>query len=87
MGRRVPIREFLDSIKSRQRTTCDIDYGHRLTKGGRLANIAYRTVTPLLGRRAGTLYRLHPRQPVRDTPLPQTLEAELTASGRVTSLA
>jgi predicted dehydrogenase len=28
------IREFLDSIKSRQRTTCDIEYGFRLTKGG-----------------------------------------------------
>ena len=37
------IREFLDSIKSRQRTTCDIEYGHRLTKGGLLANIAYRS--------------------------------------------
>jgi predicted dehydrogenase len=37
------IREFLDSIKSRQRTTCDIEYGHRLSKGGLLANIAYRT--------------------------------------------
>ena len=36
------IREFLDSIKSRQRTTCDIEYGHRLSKGGLLANIAYR---------------------------------------------
>jgi predicted dehydrogenase len=37
------VREFLDSIKSRQRTTCDIQYGHRVTKGGLLANIAYRT--------------------------------------------
>lgn len=37
------IREFLNSIKSRQRTTCDIDYGNRLTKGGLLGNIAYRT--------------------------------------------
>ena len=37
------IREFLDSIKSRTRTTCDIEYGNRLTKGGLLANIAYRT--------------------------------------------
>jgi predicted dehydrogenase len=37
------IREFLDSIKSRQRTTCDVEYGNRLTKGGLLGNIAYRT--------------------------------------------
>ncbi|HXK06557.1 MAG TPA: Gfo/Idh/MocA family oxidoreductase [Verrucomicrobiae bacterium] len=37
------IREFLDAIKSRRRTTCDIEYGYLLTKGGLLANIAYRT--------------------------------------------
>jgi predicted dehydrogenase len=37
------IREFLDAVKSRKRTTCDVEYGHRLTKGGLLANIAYRT--------------------------------------------
>jgi len=37
------IREFLDAIKSRGRTSCDIEYGHLLTKGGLLANIAYRT--------------------------------------------
>jgi predicted dehydrogenase len=37
------IREFLNSVKSRKRTTCDIEYGHLLTKGGLLANIAYRT--------------------------------------------
>jgi predicted dehydrogenase len=37
------IREFLDAVKSRRRTTCDIEYGHLLTKGGLLANIAYRT--------------------------------------------
>jgi predicted dehydrogenase len=37
------IREFLDSVKSRKPTTCDIEYGHLLTKGGLLANIAYRT--------------------------------------------
>jgi predicted dehydrogenase len=37
------IREFLDGIKSRKRTTCDVEYGHLLTKGGLLANIAYRT--------------------------------------------
>jgi len=37
------IREFLDAIKSRRRTSCDVEYGHLLTKGGLLANIAYRT--------------------------------------------
>ena len=37
------IREFLDSVKSRMLTTCDVEYGHRLTKGGLLGNIAYRT--------------------------------------------
>jgi predicted dehydrogenase len=37
------IREFLDAIKSRQRTTCDIEYGFRLTKGGLLGNIAFRS--------------------------------------------
>jgi predicted dehydrogenase len=37
------IREFLDAIKSRQKTTCDIEYAYRLTKGGLLGNIAYRT--------------------------------------------
>jgi predicted dehydrogenase len=37
------IREFLDSIKSRTRTTCDAEYGNRLTKGGLLGNIAYRS--------------------------------------------
>jgi hypothetical protein len=37
------IREFLDSIASRKITTCDVEYGHRLTKGGHLGNIALRT--------------------------------------------
>ncbi len=37
------IREFLNAIKSRQRTTCDIEYGHRLTKSALMANIAFRT--------------------------------------------
>ncbi len=37
------IREFLDAIKSRKPTTCNVEYGHRLTKGGHLGNIAYRT--------------------------------------------
>jgi len=37
------IREFLDSIKSRQRTTCDVEYGFQLTKGGLLGNIALRS--------------------------------------------
>jgi predicted dehydrogenase len=37
------VREFLDAIKSRKQTTCNVEYGNRLTKGGLLANIAYRT--------------------------------------------
>lgn len=37
------LREFLDSVKSRKVTTCDIEYGHQLTKGGLLGNIALRT--------------------------------------------
>ena len=38
------LREFLDAIKSRNLdTTCNVRYGHRLTKLGHLANIAYRT--------------------------------------------
>lgn len=37
------IREFLDSIKSRKLTTCDLEYAHRLNKGGLLGNIALRT--------------------------------------------
>ena len=37
------LREFLDSVKSRKLTTCDVEYGHQLTKGGLLGNIALRT--------------------------------------------
>ena len=38
------LREFLDAIKSRNlETTCNVRYGHRLTKLGLLSNIAYRT--------------------------------------------
>jgi len=37
------LREFLDAIKSRESTSCNVAYGHRLTSGGLLANIAYRT--------------------------------------------
>jgi predicted dehydrogenase len=37
------IREFLDAIKSRQRPSCNVEYGHQLTKGGHIGNIAYRT--------------------------------------------
>ncbi|WP_321478150.1 Gfo/Idh/MocA family oxidoreductase [uncultured Paludibaculum sp.] len=37
------IREFLDAVKSRKPTTCNIDYGYRLTKGGLLGVIAFRT--------------------------------------------
>lgn len=40
------IREFLDAVKSRNMdTTCNVRYGHRLTKGGLLANVAYRSGT------------------------------------------
>ena len=38
------LREFLDAIKARNlETTCNVRYGHRLTKLGLLSNIAYRT--------------------------------------------
>ncbi|MFN8939756.1 MAG: Gfo/Idh/MocA family protein [Acidobacteriota bacterium] len=37
------LREFLNSVKSRQLATCDVEYGHRLTKAGLLGNIALRT--------------------------------------------
>jgi predicted dehydrogenase len=38
------LREFLDAIKSRNlETTCNVRYGHRVTKPGLLANVAYRT--------------------------------------------
>lgn len=38
------LREFLDGIRDRNMdTTCNVAYGHRLSKVGLLANIAYRT--------------------------------------------
>jgi predicted dehydrogenase len=37
------IREFLNAVKSRERCTCDVEYGHKLTKAGLLGNLAYRT--------------------------------------------
>jgi len=37
------IREFLDSVKSRKATTCNVEYAYRLTKGGLLGNLAFRT--------------------------------------------
>ena len=38
------IREFLDAIKSRNlNTTCNVRYGHQLSKSGLLANISFRT--------------------------------------------
>jgi predicted dehydrogenase len=38
------LREFLDAIKSRNlETTCNVRYGHQLSKCGLLANIAFRT--------------------------------------------
>ncbi len=38
------LAEFVDAIRSRNlETTCNLEYGHRLTKAGLLANIACRT--------------------------------------------
>ena len=38
------LREFLDAIKSRNlETTCNVRYGHQLSKCGLLANIAFRS--------------------------------------------
>ncbi len=38
------MREFLDAVKSRNlETTCNVRYGHNVTKYGLLANISYRT--------------------------------------------
>jgi predicted dehydrogenase len=38
------VREFLDAIKTRNlETTCNVRYGHRLSKLGLITNIAYRT--------------------------------------------
>jgi predicted dehydrogenase len=38
------LREFIDAIKTRQlETTCNVRYGHRVTRPGLMANIAFRT--------------------------------------------
>jgi hypothetical protein len=38
------LREFIDAVKSRNlETTCNLRYGHRVSKFGLLSNIAYRT--------------------------------------------
>ena len=38
------LREFIEAIKSRDvESTCNVRYGHRLTKLGLLSNIAFRT--------------------------------------------
>jgi predicted dehydrogenase len=38
------IREFLDAVKTRNlETTCNLRYGHRVTKPGLLSNVSYRT--------------------------------------------
>jgi predicted dehydrogenase len=37
------VRNFLDSVKSRQKPICDIEIGHRTTSAALLANIAYRS--------------------------------------------
>ncbi|MBN1420523.1 MAG: Gfo/Idh/MocA family oxidoreductase [Planctomycetes bacterium] len=36
-------REFLDAIRSRARTSCDVEYGHKVTAFCHLANIAFRS--------------------------------------------
>ncbi len=42
------LREFIDAVKTRElETTCNVEYGHRLSKVGLLANIAYRTGSTL----------------------------------------
>jgi predicted dehydrogenase len=42
------IREFLDAVKSRNlETTCNVRYGHQLSKCGLLANLSYRTGTKI----------------------------------------
>ncbi len=53
------LREFLDGIKARTLdTTCNLRYGHRLTKLGLLSNIAYRTGRRLpVGRHARAVRR------------------------------
>ena len=55
------IREFLDAIKSRKRTSCDVEYGHLLTKGGLLANIAFRTGERLSWDDAHERFTSHPQ--------------------------
>ena len=37
------IREFLDGIKSRKEASCNFEYGFKLTKGGLLGNVAFRS--------------------------------------------
>jgi len=37
------MRNFLDSVKSRKKPTCDVEIGHRSTTTANLGNIAYRT--------------------------------------------
>ncbi len=42
------LREFLNAVKNRNMdTTCNVEYGHNLSKVGLLANIAYRTESTL----------------------------------------
>lgn len=37
------IREFLDGIKSRKEASCNFEYGFKVTKGGLLGNVAFRS--------------------------------------------
>ena len=77
-------REFLDAIKARNlETTCNVRYGHRVTKPGLLSNIAFRT-----GRRihwndaAGAHRRRQRRQPLSAAQVPQGLQALMGHAGR-----
>ncbi len=72
------IREFLDSIKSRKLTTCNVEYGHRLTKGGLLGNIAYRTGERLQWDDAREKFIDNSKgQQAGHPPLPQALETDV----------
>lgn len=41
------VREFLDSVKTREQPSCNVEYAHYMTKPGLLGNIAYRTAATL----------------------------------------
>jgi len=67
------LQEFLNSIKSREKTTCNVEYAFKLTKGGLLGNISYRTGEKLIwddqrervtnSSKANRLVKRRPRSP------------------------